>query len=39
VFGEQNIDILFFKLRWAWCGSHKRCVGTRYTELVFLHHL
>jgi hypothetical protein len=24
-------------LRWAQCGFHKKCVRTRYTELVFLH--
>jgi hypothetical protein len=24
-------------LRWDWCGFHKKCVGTSYVELVFLH--
>jgi hypothetical protein len=24
-------------LGWAWCGFNKKCVGTRYVELVFLH--
>jgi hypothetical protein len=26
-------------LRWALSGSHKKCIGTRYTEHVFLHPL
>jgi hypothetical protein len=37
VSGAQNVDALFFMLRWARCSFHKMCVGTRYTELVFLH--
>jgi hypothetical protein len=24
-------------LRWAWCGFHKKRVGSRYAEVVFLH--
>jgi hypothetical protein len=24
-------------LMWAQCGFYKKCGGTRYTELVFLH--
>jgi hypothetical protein len=24
-------------LGWDWCGFHKKCAGTRYAELVFLH--
>jgi hypothetical protein len=33
----QNIYTLFFILGWAQCGFHRKSVGTRYTELVFLH--
>jgi hypothetical protein len=36
-FRVQNIDALFFMLRWARCGFHKKHTGTRYAELVFLH--
>jgi hypothetical protein len=32
----QNIDVLFFVLRWAQYGFHKRRVGTHYVELVLL---
>jgi hypothetical protein len=35
--GPQNIDAVFFMLRWAWYGFHKMCVWTCYVELVFLH--
>jgi hypothetical protein len=35
--GAPNVDALFFMVEWAWCGFHKKCNGTRYTELVFLH--
>jgi hypothetical protein len=33
----MKIDTLFFMLGWAWYGFNKKCIGTRYTELVFLH--
>jgi hypothetical protein len=35
--GAQNVDVLFFMLGWAPCGSHKKHIGTSYAELVFLH--
>jgi hypothetical protein len=35
--GVQNIDALFFMLRWAQCGFHNEHAGTRFTKLVFLH--
>jgi hypothetical protein len=34
--GVENIDALFFMLRWPPCGLHKKYVVTRYTNLVFL---
>jgi hypothetical protein len=34
---ERNVDALFFIIRWAWCGFHKKCTGTRYSKVVFLH--
>jgi hypothetical protein len=34
--GPRNIDALFFMLRWAPCGFHKKQVGTCYSKLVFL---
>jgi hypothetical protein len=33
----RNVDVLFFMLMWAWCGSPKKHVGTRYAELLFFH--
>jgi hypothetical protein len=36
-FAAQNIDILFFMLRWDQYGFDKKCTETRYAELRFLH--
>jgi hypothetical protein len=33
----QNIDAIFYMVRWDLYGFQKRCIGTRYAELVFLH--
>jgi hypothetical protein len=27
----------FFMFGWAWCGFHKKHIGTRYTKLVILY--
>jgi hypothetical protein len=35
--GAQNVDALFFMLRWDWCNFHKKHIGTSYVELVLLH--
>jgi hypothetical protein len=35
--GARNIDVLYFMLRWDQFRIHKKRVGTRYTELVFVH--
>jgi hypothetical protein len=35
--GAWNIDALFFMLRWIQCGFQKKCSGTRYPKLLFLH--
>jgi hypothetical protein len=33
----QNINALFFMLRWDRFRFDKKCARTRYAELVFLH--
>jgi hypothetical protein len=33
----QNLDTLFFLLRWDWYGFYKKRIGTHYTKLVVLH--
>jgi hypothetical protein len=35
--GVRKVDAQIFMLGWDWCGFHKKCVGTSYVELVFLH--
>jgi hypothetical protein len=34
--GVRNVDTLFFMVDWTLCGLHKKRIGTRYAELVFL---
>jgi hypothetical protein len=36
-FRAQNVDALFFLLRWDRYRLHEMCVGTYYAELMFLH--
>jgi hypothetical protein len=33
----RNVDALLFMLGWDCCSFHKKCTGTRYDKLVFLH--
>jgi hypothetical protein len=33
----RNVDALFFMLGWEQYGFDKKCIGTRHTELLFLH--
>jgi hypothetical protein len=33
----RNVDTLFFMLRWDQYGFDKKCIGTSYAELLFLH--
>jgi hypothetical protein len=35
--GARNVNMLFFMLGWDQCGFDKKCIGTRYAELLFLH--
>jgi hypothetical protein len=35
--GARNIDALFLLPGWHRYGFHKKCVGTLYAALVFLH--
>jgi hypothetical protein len=37
VFEVRNNDALFFVLGWDRYGFNKKCDGTRYAELSFLH--
>jgi hypothetical protein len=33
--GTRNVDALFFMVRWARYGFHKKSAGTHYAKLVF----
>jgi hypothetical protein len=33
----RDATTLFFMLGWSWCRSHKKCEGTHYGKLAFLH--
>jgi hypothetical protein len=35
--GARNIDAIFFMLEWDRYGFGKKCAGTHYAKLVFLH--
>jgi hypothetical protein len=35
--GPRNVDALFVILGWDRYGFYRKCVGPRYSELVFLH--
>jgi hypothetical protein len=35
--GAQDVNTLFFMLRWDRYGFHKKCAGTCYAKLVFFH--
>jgi hypothetical protein len=35
--GARNVDAQFFMLGWARHDFHKKCAGSHYAELVFLH--
>jgi hypothetical protein len=35
-FRVQNVDVLFFMLRWDRYDFHKECTGTHYAKIVFL---
>jgi hypothetical protein len=34
---SRNVDTLFFMPRWVQYKFDKKCIGTRYAELLFLH--
>jgi hypothetical protein len=35
--GAQQVDSLFFMLRWDWYRFQKESIETRYAEVEFLH--